>query len=822
MSFNRAKILSKAQKLLQRGKIPDAIAEYKVLIEHDPSDVRTMLKIGDLHVKVGAVEDACQTYERVGKAYAKDGFFLKAVAVYKQLLKVDPSSVETYCRLAELYEQLGLKTEAIKQYQVAAKQYESQGLIKKSLDVLKSMSLLETDDFTSRIKLAELYLREGHKNDALVTLEEVKDELKEKKLYDQLSKVYEKMVALGLANEEEVYELVETYLDTKEPQKSLRVLQGLFQKSPRNIKVLDLLARCFSDLSQFEKSRSIYKEILSILDEQGKTDDKHLYEAKLRSIDIIQTDDNENSGPTTIDAGEHQDELSPKKVVNLSEIDTFLEYGLVDKAIQILSAAVLEFPERMDFQSKLESIGREFGLEKKTQPILAQVASVELSHNATSAPATAKAVDYSDSADATIVEDVASDSSYADMSSSFDLDFSDPELLESVSLASDTNSSEDVSHEFLANENENGSRDNADVSFSSDNEEVIFEGELSASGNPMSSDQTQDENELVVDAFDLDLVDDSERSDMNSNESFLSDDLAVSSNSEEASLNLDETSDHFEIKTDELPNNVIDFSLSTGELDRSMERSGDLVNRQVKASANPTSEPAGSNDIFGDQSQYDKPDQAIAAHESSASADFEDDLFDLSAELHDEIAAFQDDSEAKKTDEDFLSPEEVISEFKKGVSRTVSKDDHQTHYNLGIAYKEMGLLDEAISEFEIASGNLDLAVDCASMIGLCLFGKREFKAAISVYEKVLVRISPEHEAYEGIAYELAETYVGNGDVKKSYELFTKIHHKNPAFRDVKRRVKELSFEFGSRTSAANQIQSDDSDDEENENKVSFI
>ena len=53
MAFNRNKILNKAQKLLQKGKVAEAIKEYQQIVDNDPADIRTLLKVGDLQAKLG-------------------------------------------------------------------------------------------------------------------------------------------------------------------------------------------------------------------------------------------------------------------------------------------------------------------------------------------------------------------------------------------------------------------------------------------------------------------------------------------------------------------------------------------------------------------------------------------------------------------------------------------------------------------------------------------------------------------------------------------------------------------------------------------------
>src|SRR5882724_389982 len=98
-----------ARKFVDKGQIDKAVKEYLRIVDEDPKDVRVWLKIGDLYAKKGAKQDATDTYIKVARFYHEQGFFLKAVAVYKQILKLDPrGSVDVMLKLAELYRQLGL------------------------------------------------------------------------------------------------------------------------------------------------------------------------------------------------------------------------------------------------------------------------------------------------------------------------------------------------------------------------------------------------------------------------------------------------------------------------------------------------------------------------------------------------------------------------------------------------------------------------------------------------------------------------------------------------------------------------------------------
>lgn len=135
MAANKDKTRAAAQKYLQKGQLDKAIREYQRLVEDDPKDVRTLLKIGDLQTRSGDHVKATETYSQVAQFYSDQGFFLKAVAVYKQILRLDSSLVEVNLKLADLYFQLGLMSDAANQYQQVSQIFEREGRIEESIDI---------------------------------------------------------------------------------------------------------------------------------------------------------------------------------------------------------------------------------------------------------------------------------------------------------------------------------------------------------------------------------------------------------------------------------------------------------------------------------------------------------------------------------------------------------------------------------------------------------------------------------------------------------------------------------------------------------------
>jgi tetratricopeptide (TPR) repeat protein len=174
-------------------------------------------------------------------------------------------------------------------------------------------------------------------------------------------------------------------------------------------------------------------------------------------------------------------------------------------------------------------------------------------------------------------------------------------------------------------------------------------------------------------------------------------------------------------------------------------------------------------------------------HEENLFAD-EDDFFDLAAELESEL---EEESDEVSLSEEEQSLEEIFKEFRKGVEQQLDSEDYDTHYNLGIAYKEMGLIDEAIGEFQLASKDPMRAVECASMLGLCFLEKGMPQLAIKWYRKGLEMPEITPEEHVGLLYDLGSAYVEVGDTDNAQKAFVEVYGLNTNYRDIVTRIKQL-------------------------------
>jgi tetratricopeptide (TPR) repeat protein len=141
--------------------------------------------------------------------------------------------------------------------------------------------------------------------------------------------------------------------------------------------------------------------------------------------------------------------------------------------------------------------------------------------------------------------------------------------------------------------------------------------------------------------------------------------------------------------------------------------------------------------------------------------------------------------------QDEASLQDIFREFRRGVEQQLSAEDYETHYNLGIAYKEMGLLDEAIGEFQLASKAPVLTIECCSLLGLCFLEKGMSQLAIKWYGKGLATPGIRESETAGLLYDLARVYQDTGDVQQAYKTFLEVYGINTNYRDVVERVRVL-------------------------------
>jgi tetratricopeptide (TPR) repeat protein len=213
------------------------------------------------------------------------------------------------------------------------------------------------------------------------------------------------------------------------------------------------------------------------------------------------------------------------------------------------------------------------------------------------------------------------------------------------------------------------------------------------------------------------------------------------------------------------------------------------------ADAPPPARAVPSLDDTGGLSWLDEADKQRTAQSAGSESlfDEEDDFFDLAAELEQELSGEELFPEGDMISQPAAeqSLEEIVEGFKKGVAEHLSPTDYDTHFNLGIAYREMGLLDEAIGEFQIAAKDAGHLVLCCSMLGLCFLDKGLPELAVKWYRRGLEAPALNEEDHLGLLYDLGCAYLAIDDRAAAYKAFVDLYGINNGYRDVVARIEEL-------------------------------
>ena len=154
MSIDRAAAVRQAEKLLRRGKLEQAIAEYLRLVEDQPRDWNTANLLGDLYVRAGKVDHAVAQFARMADGLCHEGFLPKASAVYKKILKLQPESDRALIRAGELAAELGLLADARTFYSTAASARRHHGDTRGALNITVKLGALDPADVPARLAAA--------------------------------------------------------------------------------------------------------------------------------------------------------------------------------------------------------------------------------------------------------------------------------------------------------------------------------------------------------------------------------------------------------------------------------------------------------------------------------------------------------------------------------------------------------------------------------------------------------------------------------------------------------------------------------------------
>jgi len=919
MASKRDKILKTAERLVQKGKLDQAISEYEKLLEANPNDSNTVNRLGDLYGRVGEVDKAVALYERVAHQFADQGFIPKAIAIYKKINRLAPQRLDIFERLGGLYVEQGLIVEAKSQFQMLAEHYLRNEDVEGAIRVREQLDTIDPDDTSSRLKFADLLLEAGEVERATASYIDLGETLIRRERLEEAERLYRRLLSHSLSDGEVMAPICDRLLDAGNVKSAQELLAAGLQASPDSIPLRTLQVRAYMTLGETDSAVTLAREVLEIDpenpdvrglvggvllsdgDEEQATemmipaaealleqadysraqkmlqelvevapDDERVLRLAIRAfrpsgdqqmltrltaslagicfekgqsdqarrfymelvasdptnklfrerlaqldgvdvgapdnavtsgapvdteeeelpseIDFVLDEDVEEIDETVVESGP-QESPSIDLTERLNEAAVFAKYGLHEKAIAHLKEVIRLEPGHLEARTELAkqyaAVGKHTRATEAIQPVIEHYREAgdpraeELESTYGSAAPTPAAddddviiVDFDDDAEV-VIEEPPPERPREPVAKSRFRDFGTDaaSIDEMVARAmGDLGRAVGAPPKPKKKPPPDELLGPAVVSTPVAEQEPVAVPDLvpDAEPEPVTVPDLVPDTEPEPEVVEEELVEISAGPEGPTPSELAQIDLFI-----EQELYQDAHGVLERLQAD-YPNDA-DLVERRRRLDvLEARRKAPPVKRDVEVPRpGPVKSPESPDELFGEESG--------------------DEYIDLAKELELELAeeeAMVEEATGRGKGEAML--DEVFREFQRGVAEQLSDDDSDTHFNLGIAYKEMGLLEEAIGEFTVASHDPAFFVEACTMIGVCCNDLGRHSEAAEWYQKALVAPELSTEARTALRYELASALEKTGEIDQALGLFEEIRAHDPSYRDVTERLSSLA------------------------------
>ncbi len=742
MSFDKVKAMRNAERFLSQGKIRSAISEYERVVENDSKDYSTLNTLGDLYVKNNETDRAVSCYTKVAEHFSKQGFAQKAIAIYNKISRLKPNSSDVSEKLAKLYQMKGSFAEAKSHYVQLAEQYQRKGQKAEALEIWKQIAQLDPSNTEVYLKIAEFCAQDGNTDEAAKAFTEAGIRLANQ------NRPEESLTAFSRALELRQYDLpalngyVATQVKLGNADEAAKKLESILEKQPYNREILYLLVDCYLDGGEAAEAE---KAVIRLVEQEPAN-----YPKFLQLVEIYIKNNDLDSGV---------------RILSMSS-EHLLVGGKSEEFLKWTNEILARNPEQID---ALRLLVRYHGWQrdeselKKSLESLAEIARLK------------ESVDDERYALSQLIMILPHETSYAQRLQEINYQFG-----ETVEEAA------------------------RDFNFKTTESLPSFDGfaVVDAEGNG----QTE-------------LVDDYSRYTKEiglgeSEEAFIYDDARVNGN---ASLN--GHNDYSALETFE-PISTVAVA-NTGELKPSDEmrlaQEVESVQFYVAQGYNELAEKTldALEGEFGVRSEFTELRRQLGGSDAAATEEYTDapqtftevetpqtfteNVFAAQTETF-KFETFTEKVEPAKVEsnsQEFNYFDDFRSELGLEESEPTDEGDYETHYHMAIAYKEMGLMEESIREFQDAI-NMVRADDgtrrffqCCNLLGHCFMEQSMPNLALLWYRRALETPNLSDEERQAMLYETASAYEMGGEMPKAVECFEQIYAVNVDYRDVSSRLEQL-------------------------------
>ena len=250
--FDREAALKSAEKALKLGKIDAAIAEYLRIVEAQPRDWNSANALGDLYVRSKQTDKGVAQFTRIADHLNGEGFYPKAAALYKKILKVNPSDEHALVQMGEIAARQGLLADAKNAFKSVAELRRGKGDKKGAAEISIRIGTLDPDDLDARLGAARAAIDIGDPGTALREFREVALKLESQGKQAEALNVFQLAAELDSSDDVIRAKLLEGYLQSGELERArqaaasaaeLKRVTAAFEAAGRDDEALDVLAQ---------------------------------------------------------------------------------------------------------------------------------------------------------------------------------------------------------------------------------------------------------------------------------------------------------------------------------------------------------------------------------------------------------------------------------------------------------------------------------------------------------------------------------------------------------------------------------------------------
>lgn len=287
MSTKKDQYLDSARKWVVKGQLDRAIKDYEQVIALDPTDMKHRQKLAELLVRVGRKVPAIKEYDVIGRFYAENGYYLKAIAVYKQIQKLEPEDMSVCLKLADYNNRQGLAGNAIAEYGIVLAHHQKTGNTPEAVKILEKMMEVDPENLDILGKYAEMRYGIGERDDAYKDFSRLAMLLLKRGDKAKFNRISERIRSLYPDRPEFFLNVLQAQVEAGENVRAIPPLQEMLKRDQRNKTAWQLLIRAYRAVGDtascesalkymihfFPKELAAREELVELAVEQGRTEE---------------------------------------------------------------------------------------------------------------------------------------------------------------------------------------------------------------------------------------------------------------------------------------------------------------------------------------------------------------------------------------------------------------------------------------------------------------------------------------------------------------------------------------------------------------------